>query len=127
MDKQTKEMAKGRKRHVERKGTNTFKTITATYFKYDRHQLIIQNIFGRNKWLIDLSHSLSAEWRRGQPFESSHWLAVLGAPSIEWQDSVNGTSHAPPPISIQHHPRDTWKRRKTQRKREKHKNRRDSH
>lgn len=36
------------------------------------------------------------------------------------------TSRTPPPTDIHHHTGDTWKRRKTQRKREKHKNRRDS-
>lgn len=53
---------------------------------------------------------------------------VGGERQLEPTKRVEGqhhrTSRAPPPIRIQHRPReDTWKRRRTQRKREKHKNR----
>lgn len=53
---------------------------------------------------------------------------VGGERQLEPTNRVEGQHHrasrAPPPIRIQHRPReDTWKRSRTQRKREKHKNR----
>lgn len=69
--------------------------------------------------LIHLNQNVSADWRKGQPLdggERQQW----GHPIEQW-DSIRGRvmPHPQPESSITH--RDTWKRRKTQRKREKHK------
>lgn len=114
----------GREKNMGEK-THTPKITATTCFKYIKYK----NTF-RGKQIVN---KFKIEFVSGVEKGSRHWKAAIGwwGPTVyRPTNRVEGRRHrmsrAPPPIRIQHHPRDTWKRRKTQRKREKHKNRRDS-
>lgn len=120
--KQTKKAKRSTFGKRGRERQEKYKKTTATCFRLSRQVQVnyVQTHFGRNKELIDLNSGSCQQGTGWQPSECSHWL--VGSDRIGPSNQAAGQSHrmsrAPPPIEIQHHPRDTWKRRKTQRKRE---------
>lgn len=100
----------GWEKHWERGEKPTTAVATFQIRHYSKHTWEKQTV-NRFKFLSRVEEGAAIQAAIGW------WGATALWPSNRGAGQRHRTSHAPPPISIQHRPRDTWKRRKTQKKR----------